>query len=649
MYIWNNGKVTKVTSNGGSSISNGVPDWVYEEEVIEGRSAQWFSPDGEYIVFLSFDDAQIPIYSVPYYMDDHQFPMAYTRQLNIKYPKPGYKNPIVKAYLFKVSDPSKLVEIPLDKAFPIDDSVIGEIAWLTDGHEKLIIRCFNRVQDRDKYLLYEVSSGASKIVRERDGDGGWLDNTKAIHYVGNLGNSSAPNGFYIDLSDKDGWTHIYVYPVDGGDPKQLTSGQWEIRNINSVDKKSGMIFYTSSEHHPTESHIYSVSLITGQKKPLTNPTEAAHWEASFSSNAEYVVLSYLGPNVPYQELYLTNATGPNAQPIRVLEDNAALVTRLKQFALPKTQYMDLAHPSGVKLSAVLRLPPNFAEDKKYPVLLTPYGGPGSQQVRKTFTPPGWQEYVSSDPELEYVTYTVDNRGTGQRGRSFRNFLYKASGTVDVEDQIWAAQELAKQSWVDKDHIGIWGWSNGGYLTLKVVEKGSDIFSFGIATAPTVDDRLYDSIYSERYLGDPAKNKAVWDRAAIRNVTGFKNIAGSVLIQHGTGDDNVHFAHTLGFLDILMAGGVPPEKYQVQPFTDSDHNIRYNKDSEFMYRQLTKKLFDEKNRKPAVEKHQWEVTSDGMKAEEWVKRVQESKNELMDEPILKSRWKTSGTGFDDFIL
>jgi dipeptidyl aminopeptidase/acylaminoacyl peptidase len=573
--------------------------------------------------------------------------MPYPRQLTFKFPKPGTTNPIAKAHVFKISEPSRVLEIPLSKAFPIDELVIGELAWVTDTHEKLIIRCFNRVQNRDKHVLYEVSSGTAKIVRERNGDDGWLDNTRAMQYVGNLGNSSSSNGFYIDLSDKDGWTHLYIYPVDGGEPKQLTSGQWEIRNINFVNKKTGFVYYTSSKRHPTESHVFSVSLHTGESKPLVNPNEAAHWEASFSNEGEFVSLAYLGPNVPYQELYLTNETGPTAKPLRVLEDNAALVSRLKEYALPKIRYMDLAHPSGVKLSAMLRLPPNFSEAKKYPLLLTPYGGPGSQQVVKTFHAPGWADYISSDPALEYVTYTVDNRGTGQRGRAFRNFLAKASGTVDVEDQLWAARELAKQPWVDREHIGIWGWSNGGYLTLKVVEHGSDLVSFAMATAPTVDDRLYDSIYSERYLGLPDKNKAVWDRAAIRNVTGFKNIAGSVLIQHGTGDDNVHFAHTLGFLDILMAGGVPPEKFQVQPFTDSDHNIRYNRDSEFLYRQLTRKLFDEKNRKPAAAKQQWEVDSDGMKAEEWVKRVREAKNDLMEEPIFKTRWKTSGTGFDDF--
>jgi dipeptidyl-peptidase 4 len=643
IYLWNDGKITTITTNGSPYIYNGVPDWVYEEEVIEARSTMWFSPDGEYIAFLSFDDTNVPTYSVPYYMNNHKNPQPYPFELKIRYPKPGFPNPTVTGQLFKVSDPSKMMDIPLDSAFPKDDIVVGELAWMTKGHDKLIVRCFNRIQNHDKHLLYEVPSGSSKIIRERDEKDGWLDNPKAMKYVGDVGGMSGNDTFYIDVSDKDGWTHIYVYPVNGGEPKQLTSGKWEIRSVDKVDTKNGFVYFSSTENHPTESHPYSVSLVTGEKKPLVKPDESAHWEASYSAGAEYVILNYLGPNVPYQELYFTNSTGPNKEPIRILEENAALTNRLKEYALPKTKYMDLAHPSGYNLSAMLLFPPTFSEDKKYPVLLTPYGGPTSQEVKKTFQTPGWASFITSSPSLEFVTYTVDNRGTGFRGRAFRNFYYKAMGTVDAEDQIWAARELAKQPWVDTEHIGIWGWSNGGYLSAKVVEHNTDVIKFAIATAPTVDDKLYDSIYSERFMGHPDANKAEWERAAIRNATGFKNLPGGILIQHGTGDDNVHFAHTLGLLDMLMEQGCPPDKVTVQPYTDSDHNIRYGRDAEFMYKQLTQRLFAEKNRKPKKEEQEWDEESTKMKITDWVERVERDRNMLMEEPLFNAKWSRSEMG------
>jgi dipeptidyl-peptidase 4 len=644
IYLWKNGTVIQVTENGSPTLYHGVPDWVYEEEVLESNSALWFSPDGEYIAFLTFDDEKVPVYTVPYYMRSPAKALPYSRQKHIRYPKPGYPNPLVSASLFKVSEPTKFIDIPITNTFPIDDLVVGEVAWLTDTHEHIMIRCFNRIQNHDKHLLYWVATGEAKILRSRNADDGWLDNTKSLKYVGKAGNSTSNDTFYVDLSDKDGWNHLYIYDVTGSFPKQLTFGQWEVRQIDKIDRKTNQVYYSSTEHHPTESHPYSVSLVTGERKPLVKAKEAAHWEASYSQDGSYVVLNYMGPEVPYQELYSTNATsGP---PIRVLENNAGLTARLAEYALPKIKYMDLAHPTGVKLSAMLRFPPNFSPEKRYPVLLTPYGGPGSQQVRKTFATPDWNAYVTSDSDLEYVTFTVDNRGTGFRGRSFRNFYYKGMGTVDAEDQIWAAEDLAKKNpWVDKAHIGIWGWSNGGYIAAKVVEKNSDIISFAIATAPTSDCALYDSIYAERFMGMKTQNEAAWERAAIRNATGFRNIPGGLLIQHGTGDDNVHIAHTYTMVDMLMGAGVGPDKLQVQPFTDSDHNIQYNKDSAFMYRQLTKKLFDEKNRKPPGKVYEWEaVQHNVLTAEDLFPR----RNLLMDQPIFQTKWTKTEMDFVDEI-
>lgn len=559
IYLWNDGNITPITSDGSPTLFHGVPDWIYEEEITENRRALWFSPDGSHLAFLSFDDSRVPIYTVAYYMNGQKYPSAYPREKKIRYPKPGAPNPQVKASVVSLQQPTSINQINLsESALPAEALIIGEVAWLTDSHEKLMLRCFNRVQNVSKHLLYDVATRSTKVVRERSATDGWLDNTKAIKWIGKIatGPYATNNSYYLDLSDEDGWQHIYLHSVGSQERRQLTSGDWEVRGVSSVDKARGLIFFTSTERHPTESHPYSMSLVTGEKKAVGQTRKSGFYEISVSPRDEHLVLSYTGPNVPYTQLYSLNSTNT---PIRTIQSGEDLTKILRQYKLPNITYLDLPHPSGYNLSAKLVLPPDFSPDKKYPVLFTPYGGPGSQEVNKQFGLYSSGAFASTDPTLEYITYTVDNRGTCCRGRKFRNFFSRAMGTVDADDQIWAAKELAKNSWVDKDKIGIWGWSHGGYLSAKVIEKNSGVFSFAIATAPTSDSRLYDSMFMERYLGIPQENQTVYDQAAIRDPTGFLNVKGSVLIQHGTGDDNVHFQHTAALVDLLMGAQVPPER------------------------------------------------------------------------------------------
>jgi dipeptidyl-peptidase-4 len=605
IYLWNNGIVTQVTDDGSEAWFNGIPDWVYEEEELEGRSAMWFSPDGKYLAFLSFDDTAVPEITVPHYFgnSNNLYVQPYPREEKIRYPKAGFPNPKIRAKVFDVTTPKKLIEIPLTTAFNIQELVLGEVAWVTDDHDQLLIRCFNREQNQDKHILFRPETSATTIVRERKEDNGWIDNTKSIKYVGNI--TGLTGRYYVDLSDEDGWSHIYLYDTAGSKPKQITKGQWEVRSIDKVNLKTGEVYFASTERHPTESHLYSVSLVTGKKKALVDDSTAGYWQATYSSSGDYSLLNYLGPDVPDQIMTMTNDLSKRVPAIA--DVNKVLKKELKNYDLPVIRYLDLQHPNGYNLSTMLRFPPTFDQNKKYPVLFTPYGGPGAQDVDKKFIAMDWKMYITSDEDLEYVTYTVDNRGTGFRGRAFRQAYYKAQGQVDVEDQIWAARRLIEENpWVDTEHVGIWGWSNGGYLAAKVIEANSGLFTFAMSTAPSADDTLYDSIYSERYLGMPA-NSTVYDRSAIRNATGFKNLPGGYLLQHGTADDNVHFQHSLSIMSNLMVQGVPPEKFQIQPFVDSEHNMLYRNDHSFLYRQLTQWLFKEKHRKPEGERerHQWQ--------------------------------------------
>jgi dipeptidyl-peptidase-4 len=607
LFIWNDGEIAQITTDGGPDQFNAIPDWVYEEEIFGDRYALWYSPDGKFIAYLSFNETGVDTFRIPYYMNGQKVAPVNPRELELRYPKVGTKNPTVTFNLLDV-EALKATNLPVE-AWPEDDLVIGEVAWLTEEHSKVIYRAFNRVQDQEKLVLVDVAASSQSVVRERDGSDGWLDDNIAISYVGSLGNTE----YYLDLSDESGWNHLYLFPVTGGVKIALTSGEWEVVSILKIDSKRGLIYYTSTEHHSTERHVYSVSYKTLKKTALVDDTVPAVWTASFSSGGGYYVLRYGGPDVPYQELYSVNST----KPLRTITDNKKLYDTLQEYNLPNITYHELDHPSGVKLNAMLRLPPNFDASKKYPMLLIPYGGPGAQEVSKSFNALNWKAYITSDPELEFITLTVDNRGTGYKGREFRALVTSRLGDLEAQDQVWAAKELAKNSWVDSEHIGIWGWSYGGYLSSKVVELNDPIISFAMITAPVSDWRFYDSLYTERYMKTPTLNPEGYNKSGVHDSTGFKNIAGGFVIQHGTGDDNVHFQNSAALVDLLLGDRVTPEKMQTQFFTDSDHSIVYNSDGKFLYRQLTKKIFEEKNRKNDTKgSHQWSKKRNAPVAVEW---------------------------------
>ncbi|KAF3911629.1 Seprase [Arthrobotrys entomopaga] len=607
LFINVDGKVTQITKDGGPDIFNAVPDWVYEEEILSDRKALWWSPDGKYLAFLSFDDTKVETYRVPYYMDGQKVAPSYPHELKLRYPKVGSPNPIVSFHLLEINGFATR-NIPIT-AFAPEDLIIGEIAWLTDAHSKVVVRAYNRVQDKEKLVLVNVDDGKTKVIRERNGSDGWLDNNMAITYIGGINGrrsvraTTISQEYYVDMSDESGWNHLYLHPVEGGNPVALTKGEWEVTSILKVDTVRQLIYFQSTKHHSTSRHVYSVSYITNKVKTLVDDSVAATYDASFSSAGGYYILTYRGPDVPYQELYATNST----KPIRTLQNNAKLYQKIAEYKLPKITYLELKHPDGYTLNVKQILPPNIDPGKKYPVLFTPYGGPGAQQVSQKFESHSWNSYIASDPELEFIVWVVDGRGTGYRGRKFRSVVASHLGRYEAQDQIWAARQLINMhSFVDKDKIGIWGWSYGGFLSAKVLEAASGVFNYGFMIAPVSDFRFYDSMYTERYMKTYQQNPAGYNETAVRKPDGFKKVKGKFSILHGTGDDNVHYQNTAALVDLLVGAGVSPRNMNMFAFTDSDHGIRYDNASAYLYKYMTEKLFEEKKRVVGVEGiiHQW---------------------------------------------
>ncbi|TQV93634.1 dipeptidyl-peptidase IV [Cordyceps javanica] len=592
-----NGTVHRITKDGGPDQFNGVPDWVYQEEVLGAASAFWYSPDGRFIAFLSLNETGVGTFTIPYYMDKQKFAPVYPKELKLRYPKVGTTNPRVSLHLLNV-ETRETKNIPVD-AFG-EETIIGEVAWVTKTHEQFIYRAFNRVQDLDKHITVDTRTGDSTVVRERDGTDGWFENEQNIRFAGAL-KGSCNSTYYVDTSDESGWTHLYLYPVKGGKAIQLTSGDWDVRRIVKVDTKRKQVAFLASKRHSTESHLYSVSWETLKTTPLVDDSRAAYYGASFSVGGGYYILSYQGPDILYQQLVSANSTTP----LRTLESNEEYYNKTQQYKLPNTTWFELQHPDGFSLNVQQTLPAHFDPSKKYPVLFKPYGGPNSQTVTKRYAGLDWAAYLGSDPELEYIVVVVDNRGTAGKGRTFRCAVVRQLGTLEAADQIWAARALAARfPYINAGKLGMWGWSFGGFLTAKVVEADSGAFTFGLITAPVTDWRLYDSVYTERYMKTLRDNEAGYNRTAVRAVDGFRNIAGGVAVMHGTGDDNVHYQNTAALVDLLVGSKVSPAKLKVVPFTDSTHSISYNQASTYLYKFLTARLWDEVQRKDHGLVHQW---------------------------------------------
>lgn len=347
----------------------------------------------------------------------------------------------------------------------------------------------------------------------------------------------------------------------------LTKGSWEVVDAPSaVDLKKNLVYYTSTERSPIERHVYSVKLDGTNTRPLTNTSADGRYDVSFSKGAGYALLDYNGPGIPWQRVVGTPSGDSGYS--KEIETNSQLAELAAKYQLPTFHYSTV-NIDGFDFQVVERRPPHFNPRKKYPVLFHVYGGPGSQTVTKAFSI-DFQAYVAAN--LEYVVVTVDGRGTGFIGRKARVAVRGNLGYWEAHDQIETAKLWAAKDYVDETRIAIWGWSYGGFMSLKTLEQDAGrTFSYGVAVAPVTDWRFYDSIYTERYMHTPQHNPDGYENATVSNTSALaENVR--FLFMHGVADDNVHVQNSLTLLDKLDLESV--ENYDVHVFPDSDHSIYF---------------------------------------------------------------------------
>lgn len=600
-----NTTVQRITTSGGVEMFNGVPDWVYEEEVFGGNSATWWSPDGRFIAYLATNETGVPEYPIEYFVSrpDGIEPAAgeenYPEERYIKYPKAGAHNPVVYLRLYSLED-NEAFSVSVEDDFPDDDRLITEVVWAGESG-KVLIRQTNRESDFLKMVLIDVGRREGKIVRTQDVnklDGGWFEISETTTFVPGDPANGRPHDGYIDTIIHEGYDHLaYFTPLDNPTPIILTSGKWEVVEAPSaVDTTNNIVYFVATKESSIQRHVYMVDLDGSRPAAITDISREGYYSVSFSTGAGFALLSYRGPDVPWQEVISTPSNPKSFT--HVLEENKDLARKASEYELPLKIYSTVTI-DGFSLNVLERRPPHFDKNKKYPVLFYLYGGPGSQSVDKHFTV-DFQSFVAAN--MGYIVVTVDGRGTGFIGRQARCIIRGNLGYWEAHDQIETAKIWGKKSYVDESRLAIWGWSYGGYMTLKTLEQDAgQTFKYGMAVAPVTDWRFYgefweawpvltrladirpDTIYTERWMLTPQHNAAGYDNASISNVTALGQNT-RFLLMHGVADDNVHFQNSLTLLDKLDLAGI--ENYDVHVFPDSDHSIYFHNANKIVYDKLS---------------------------------------------------------------
>ncbi len=562
-----------------NEIINGTTDWVYEEEFAITKGFEW-SPDSKKIAYMRFDESKVKEYNM------QMWGALYPEDYRYKYPKAGEDNSKVRMKVYDIEKQKNLfnASILFDTKLFDEWEYIPRFQW-TNNPEVLAVMRMNRLQNHMQIVTYDVREENNRIyIMYEEQCDTYVEVPDTWQFI-TVGKGKKAQEQMLITSEKDGYRHIYLYGMDGKLVKQVTSGKYEICDVPGVDVKNQRLYYTSREDGAINKSLFVIGF-DGSKKQCLNHgiktltdiygsfngtnfsfspngnTKGGTYNATFSNGCKYYICTYSIANMP-MAYTLHNAKG---KMIKVLQDNRELLQKMADYGTGNKAFGTFTTSKGAELNYYTIKPANFDANKKYPVLIYVYGGPGNQQVSNSY---GYSDYYWYHmlAEKGYVVFCFDGRGTGGRGAQFKKQTYKDLGRMECEDAIEAARWLGQQSWVDKDRIGIWGWSFGGYLSTLSLLKGNDVFKAAIAVAPVMNWRYYDNIYTERFLGLPQDNAKGYDENSPLNFA--DQLKGNYLLIHGTGDDNVHFQNSAEMVEKLENAG---KQFEFRIYPNKNHSI-----------------------------------------------------------------------------
>ncbi len=541
-----NGKEEReLTKDNNDNLLNGEVDWVYAEE-LDVRSNYFWSPDSKQIVFLHMDETKVPTYPIANLIPTHP------TVDNEKYPKVNDPNPVVK---LGVVDPDhgKVRWISLTSD---EETYIPRFGWVRDGI--VWAEVLNRNQDQMDLYFVDTKSGRSAKVLTESAPDAWII---ANAHLGDYFKILKSGDRFTWSSWRDGHTHLYLYSFDKENPlgseakldHQITKGDFEVLGLEGIDDSTGTIFFSSDKDDPRQRHIFSIKLDGTGLQQLTHDEGLS--SGNFSDDAKHYILTFAGPTTaPRMTLC---AVGGSCSPVWQARDD------ITEYGLRPPAFLEFKAEDGTTLYGRLLLPPEPSAGGKIPVIVNIYGGPAGQTVLKE-PPSAFDEILS---RKGFAIFSVDNRGTPGRDRKFQTAIRHEFGAIELKDQLTALDQLFSQyPQLDQDRVAIWGWSNGGSMTLYALTH-SDRFRAGVAVAPVTDQINYDSIYTERYMGQLKDDRKGYEGSDVNKDAA--NLHGALLLVHGTGDDNVHFQNSMQMIDALIKAG---KQFQLMIYPNKTHSI-----------------------------------------------------------------------------
>jgi len=559
------GRIAQLTRDGSRTVINGTFDWVYEEEL--GLQDGWrWSPDGRSIAFWRLDAAGVRTFDL---IDDTDSLYSFVKP--VQYPKAGETNSAARVGVVSAAGgPTRWMQVSGDPR----NNYIARMEWAPAvgprARAELIIQHLNRLQDTVEVMLADAVTGRVRTIFT-DTDSAWTEIFPGLTFL--------PGGRdFLWQSERDGWTHLYVASRETGALRLLTPGDFDVLGFLGADTAAGYVYYIASPDNPTQRYLYRARLDgAGTAERLSPAGESGSHSYDVAPGFRYAVHTWSSFDTPpVTELVAL----PDHRAVRVLVDNAQLKARVAALARGRSEFRQVDIGDGVRLNAWMIRPVDFDSTRRYPVLFSVYGGPGSQTVVDGWGGNGylWDQLLA---QHGYIVASVDNRGTGARGRAWRKIVYRRMGVIETRDQAAAARAVGRLPFVDSTRIGIWGWSYGGFMTLNCILQFPDVYRTALAVAPVTHWKFYDDIYTERYNGLPQDNAAGYDRGSPLSYAA--NLRGNLLIVHGSGDDNVHFQNTENMVNALVAANRP---FRLFVYPNRTHSITGGNTTRHLWEMLT---------------------------------------------------------------